>query len=99
MIAREYDVKTILNLSNIDYVYDKDPNKHKDAKIKTKMNWAEFRKLVGNKWSPSLNAPFDPIASKKAQELGLEVIIMNGKNITNLKNCLDGKKFKGTIIK
>ncbi len=99
MIAQEYDAKTILNLSNIDYVYDKDPNKHKDAKIKTKMNWVEFRKLVGNKWSPSLNAPFDPIASKKAQELGLEVIIMNGKNIANLKNCLEGKKFKGTVIK
>src|SRR3990167_8581891 len=92
MIAQEYDVKTILNLSNIDYVYNKDPNKHADAKIMPKMSWAEFRKLVGNKWSPSLNAPFDPIASKKAQELGLEVIIMNGKNIDNLKNYLAGKK-------
>ena len=99
VIAQEYDVRTIINLSNIDYVYDKDPNKHADAKMKTKMSWSEFRKLVGNVWSPSLNAPFDPIASKKAQELGLEVIIMNGKNIANLKNCLEGKKFKGTVVK
>jgi len=99
MIAQEYDVKTIINLSNIDYVYDKDPNKHADAKIKTKMTWAEFRKLVGNIWSPGLNAPFDPVAAKKSQELGLEVIIMNGKNIDNLKNCLEEKKFKGTVIR
>ncbi|NCQ16417.1 UMP kinase, partial [Candidatus Falkowbacteria bacterium] len=48
---------------------------------------------------PSLNAPFDPIAAKKAQELGLEVVIMNGKNIANLKNCLAGKKFKGTVVR
>jgi len=99
MIAREYGIKTIINLSNIDYVYDKDPNKHADAKIKTKMTWQEFRKLVGNKWSPGLNAPFDPVAAKKSQELGLEAVIMNGKNIENLKNYLSGKKFKGTVIK
>ena len=98
MIAQEYDIKTIINLSNIDYVYDKDPNKHQDAKIMLKMNWAEFRKLVGNKWSPGLNAPFDPVAAKKSQELGLKVIIMNGKNIANLKNYLDRKKFKGTVL-
>jgi len=99
IIAQEYDAKTIINLSNIDYVYDKDPNKHADAKTMPKMSWLEFRKLVGNKWSPSLNAPFDPIAAKKAQELGLEVVIMNGKNIDNFKKCLEGKKFIGTVVK
>ncbi|MDO8592710.1 MAG: UMP kinase [bacterium] len=98
IIAQEYDVKTIINLSNIDYVYDKDPNKHADAKIKTKMSWPEFRELVGDKWSPGLNAPFDPVAAKKSQELKLEVIIMNGKNIDNLQNYLAGRKFKGTVI-
>jgi uridylate kinase len=98
-LAEEYNIKTVINLSNIDYVCDKDPNKCADAKIKLRMTWPEFRKLVGDKWSPSLNAPFDPIASKKAQELGLEVVIMNGKNIANIKNYLDGRKFKGTVLK
>lgn len=98
-LAQKYGAKTILNLSNIDYVYDKDPNKHSDAKIKLKMTWPEFRKLVGNTWSPALNAPFDPIAAKKAQELGLEVIIMNGRKMNNLENYLAGKRFKGTVIK
>jgi len=63
------------------------------------MTWPEFRKLVGNRWSPGLNAPFDPVAAKKSAELGLEVVIMNGKNMKNLENYLAGKKFKGTIIK
>jgi uridylate kinase len=43
--------------------------------------------------------PFDPIASQKAKELGLHVIIINGKKFHNLKNCLNGKKFIGTTIK
>jgi len=99
MMAREYGVKIIINLSNIDYVYDKDPRKYQDAKIKLQMTWPEFRKLVGNIWSPGLNAPFDPVAAKKSEELGLEVIIMNGQKMKNLENYLDGKKFKGTVIK
>ena len=99
VLAREYGAQTILNLSNIDYVYDKDPNKHQEAKIKLKMTWPEFRQLVGNRWSPSLNAPFDPIASKLAEKLNLEVVIMNGKNMENLENYLAGRKFKGTVIK
>ena len=99
LLAEKFNVKKIINLSNIDYVYDKDPKKHSDAKIIKDISWKDFRKIVGNKWDPGLNAPFDPIASKRAQELGIEVAIMNGKNINNIEDYLDNKKFIGTIIK
>jgi len=98
ILAGRLNAKTILNLSNIDYVCDRDPNKFKDAKKMEKMNWKEFRKLVGGKWDPGLNAPFDPIASKNADELGLRVAIMNGKNLANLEKYFNGEKFKGTVI-
>ena len=98
ILAQEYDIKTIINLSNVDYVYDKDPRKFSDAKKLEKITWQDFRKIVGDKWDPGLNAPFDPIASQKSEKLGLEVVIMNGKNIDNLKDYFDNKKFKGTII-
>lgn len=99
MIAGEYKVKTIINLSNIDYVYNKDPAKYRDAQKIKQISWKNFRQIVGYKWSPGLSFPFDPIASRKAEQLGLKVIIANGKKIKNLKNYLDGKKFKGTVIK
>lgn len=98
VLAQEYDIKTIINLSNIDYVYDKDPRKFPDAKKIEKINWQDFRKIVGDKWDPCLSAPFDPIASQKSEKLGLEVVIMNGKNIGNLKNYFNNKKFVGTVI-
>ena len=78
IIAQEYGVRTVINLSNIDYVYDSDPKKNKDAKKIAEIKWKEFRKIVGNKWKPGLNMPFDPIASQKGEQLGLEVAIMNG---------------------
>lgn len=98
MVAQENEVKTVINLSNIDYVYDKDPIKHNDAKIIKEINWKDFRRIVGNKWIPGLNMPFDPIASKKADYLNLEVIIMNGTKLTNLKKLLNKKTAVGTRI-
>lgn len=97
IIAQEYNVNTVINLSNIQYAYDKDPKKYKDAKKIEKIDWKNFRKIVGNKWTPGLNMPFDPIASHKAELLKLKVIIA-GRNLKNLSNILENKKFKGTII-
>ena len=99
LIAKNLGSKKIVNLSNIDYVYDKDPNKFKNAKKIEKMTWEEFRSLIPDEWEPGLNSPFDPIASKEAQKFKMEVDIINGKNIKEVEKCLNGEKFKGTVIK
>jgi len=98
-LADTYGAKKVVNLSNIDYAYNKDPKKFKNAKPIKKTNWKEFRKIVGNKWEPRMNKPFDPIASREAEKLGLEVSILNGKNLKNFDNYLDERKFVGTVIK
>ncbi|MFA6551828.1 MAG: UMP kinase [Patescibacteria group bacterium] len=98
MLAKTYGANEVINLSNIDYVYDKDPKKFSGATKIAKINWPDFKKIVGDKWIPGLSKPFDPIASKLAAELNLKVIIINGRKIANLKKCLAGEKFWGTII-
>lgn len=98
LLCEDYGAKTVINLSNIDKVYDKDPNKFKDAKPIDKISWKDFRKLVGDEWTPGMNVPFDPIASKKAEELGAKVVVLNGKNFENLENYMEGKQFVGTVI-
>lgn len=98
LLCDDYDVKTIVNLSNIDRAYDKDPNKVKDAKPYDHISWKDFRKIVGDEWIPGMNAPFDPVAAQKAQELGVKVVILNGYNFENLEKYFAGKKFVGTII-
>jgi uridylate kinase len=98
LICEDYNVPLIINLSNIEKVYDKDPNKFKDAKPKDSMSWKEFRAMVGDKWTPGMHAPFDPIAAKRSDELGIKVAVMNGNNLENASNFLNGKKFVGTVI-
>jgi uridylate kinase len=98
LLARNFKSRAILNLSDIDYVYDKDPDLDKNAKHFEKISWKDFRKIVGNKWNPGINKPFDPVASREAQKLGLMTVIMNGRDFANLESFLDGKNFKGTTI-
>lgn len=98
LLCEDYGMNTVINLSNIDQVYTDDPKKNPDAKPLEHISWEEFRKMVGDEWVPGMNAPFDPIASKKAEELGVKVVVMNGRNFENLDNFLKGKPFVGTTI-
>ena len=98
LLARNFGVKTIINLSNIEKVYTKDPNKYPDARPIDKISWQDFRKIVGDRWDPGLNTPFDPVASKIAEQLRLKVIIAKGTNLKNLEKIIEGKRFVGTTI-
>ena len=97
-LAKKYGAKRVINLTNIDMVYDKDPSKFEDAVPVDHITWKDFRKIVGDKWSPGANAPFDPIASKLAQKSGLEVVIAQGKNLKNVQAIIDQTEFVGTVI-
>lgn len=98
MVCEDYNVKNIVNLSNIEMAYNKNPNDFPDAKPIKKITWENFRKITGDKWTPGMNVPFDPIASKKAQELGLKVVILKGNNFKNIENYFAGRDFVGTTI-
>lgn len=98
LAAKTFGAKKVINLSNTDYVYDSDPKINSNAKKIENISWADYKNLIPKEWNPGLNSPFDPIASEMAQKEGIQVMIMNGKPINNLEKCLDGKKFKGTVI-
>ena len=98
LLCEDYNVKEVINLSNILQVFDKDPNKSKDANPIKQISWKKFRKLVGDKWIPGMHAPFDPVAAQKAEELKLKVVVLSGHDFNNLDDYLSGKDFLGTVI-
>ncbi len=98
ILARDYHANLIINLSNVDVVYDHDPNKYKEAKPIERITWEEMEKIIGKKWSPGLNAPFDPTAIGLAKRIGVTAIVASGHNFENLENIIEGEPFKGTVI-
>lgn len=98
ILAGQLGARKLVNLSNIRSVYDRDPRKFKNAKPITHIAWRDFRKLLPKTWKPGLNAPFDPVASREAERLHLEVAVMDGTNLKNVDRYLSGTSFIGTVI-
>ncbi|MBI2990439.1 MAG: UMP kinase [Candidatus Magasanikbacteria bacterium] len=101
LLAKTYGAKELINLSNVSYVYDKDPRKHAGAKKIEQIDWKTFRKDIvgmGASWKPGSNLPFDPVASKEAESLGLKVLMLDGTDLKEVEKALQGDQFKGTLI-
>lgn len=97
-IAERINAQKVVNLTNTDYIFTTDPKENPDAERIETITWDAFRKLIPERWDPGLNAPFDPIASKEAQEAGIEVASINGNNLESLSSYLEGEDFTGTRI-
>ena len=99
LVAKELGAKKIINLSNIDYVYDSDPKLNPNAVKFENLDWRRYRSFISSVWKPGSNTPFDPIASEMAEREGMEVAFISGSNLSDLENYLNGNPFVGTTIK
>lgn len=98
LIAKNLGISKLINLSNIDYVYTDDPRKNPEAKKIEHIEWKDFRKLIPTEWDPGLSSPFDPVAAKECEKINMEVAILNGNNLENIRAYLEGNTFIGTRI-
>jgi len=97
-VAREFNTEFV-NLTNVEGLYDKDPNKHKDAKLIKEISWKDFHnKAAGMKFKPGQHFVLDQKASEIIMKNKIPTYII-GKNVKELDNFLNNKKFKGTKIK
>lgn len=99
LLAKNHGADAVINLSNIAQVYTADPKEDPTAQPLDEISWADFRQMVGDTWEPGKNLPFDPIASRHAEEQHLTVICAAGRDLQNTRAILDGLAFTGTTIK
>ena len=97
-VAVDFKIKTVVNLSNQDFVYTSDPKKDKNATPIMEISWKDYLKLIPSKWTSGMNTPFDPVAANVAMKNNLKVIMANGRDLANLEKILTNKKFKGSTI-
>lgn len=97
-LAESLDAMTVINLSNIRQIYTADPKTNANAEPLTELSWDEFFGIAGEEWIPGKNTPFDPVASRRAAELGMKVIVADGRDLDNLDAILEGDDFLGSTI-
>ncbi len=96
-IAKEFKTD-LINLTNVDGLFNKNPLRYKNAKLIPHITWKEFNKIINKiKFKPGMHFILDHTASKIIMNNKITTYIL-GKNINNFDNLLKGKKFKGTTI-
>lgn len=96
-VAEKVGASLVLNLSNIDFIYDKDPSKFKSAKKILDISWNDYFSVIGKRRVPGGHYPFDPVASKLASKLGLSVYFVNGKKLDLVEKFFEGE-LVGSVI-
>lgn len=87
-----------INLTNVPGLHDKNPKKFKNAKFIPEISWSGLHKMAtAEKFKPGQHFVIDQTASKIILENKIKTYIL-GKNLQNLDNLLNGKKFTGTIV-
>jgi uridylate kinase len=88
-----------VNLSNVDGVYDSDPNKNDNAKLFNELSFNDMNLLLqGIKSKPGQNIFVDLQAANIITRSKIISFFVNGDNLENFKDCLLGNNFVGTIV-
>lgn len=96
-LAHASGASEVINMSNITHVYSADPSEDANAHKHATLSWDDYLTLIPSEWTPGLSTPFDPVASRKAKEYGVRVIVAGG-DIANLEQYFATQTIEGTII-
>ena len=96
-MAHVFGAQTIVNLTNVDRVYDRDP-KLEGARGFQEVSWEEFfRHFPRGKFAPGDNVPFDGVAADYAAKHGMRVVVLKGSRMVDLRRFFEGGPYQGTF--
>ena len=85
--------------TNVDGIYDKDPNKFSDAKQLKEVSIDQLVEEHGTDWeSAGKNVVIDGPALEIIKKANILTYVVNGKRLDQLENVMSGKSFDGTKI-
>ena len=86
--------------TNVDGVYDKDPNKFKEAIQLKEISIKQLIEKYGTSWdSAGQNVVIDGPALEIIDRAHIPTFVLNGKKLDELKKAITNQSFNGTIIK
>lgn len=89
----------LVNLTSVDGMYDKDPNKFKDARLISEITPDEMLNFINGKDTKAGTYEFfDMTAIQMIKRSKIKTIIANGYDSKNLAKIINGEKIGTTII-
>ncbi|MFQ6136507.1 MAG: UMP kinase [Candidatus Hydrothermarchaeales archaeon] len=99
MLARHTKADLLIIATNVDGVYDKDPNTSPDARRFERISSEELLDLVSSpNYSAGATTIVDPKAAGIIHEEGIKTIVLLGKDTENMENAISGRDYRGTLV-
>jgi len=100
MILGEYcNADLVINLTNVNGIYDKDPKTDKSARLLIEISAKKLEQMVANiAQHAGKYELMDMVAVKILERSGIRCIALNGRDLGNVKDAIEGRSFVGTII-
>ncbi len=101
LLAEALHAKKLINMSNVDAIYDSDPKEDRNAKKYATMKYDELIALAarGDARKAGTNFVFDLVACKLIARSGIEGHFIDGRKLEELKKAIKGKQHSGTVVK
>lgn len=89
-----------VNATNVDGVFDKDPNKHPDAQFQRVLSFEEFLEIIGDLSWKAAGSPgvMDGPATKLLVERRILTCVVRGTGLDNFSRAVRNQFFYGTTI-
>ena len=100
LLAVRLRAARVVNATDVDGVYDRDPHRHTDAHRFDRLGWPEFRALVnaGTSTEAGQNFLFDRLGAEMLARAGLPLYVVDGRDLANLRTAIEGGAFRGSRI-
>jgi uridylate kinase len=96
LCAEKIKADIFIKLTDVDGIYDKDPDKYNDAKKMNKIKFSDLDNFMKN-GRPGSYGVLDSLALKVIKRSKIKTVVMDGSNPENILRVVKGEKI-GTVI-
>jgi len=98
-LAKQVQAERYIIATNVDGIFDKDPHKHSDAIHIPQISVGDLLDTYGSSWETAgKNMVVDGPALQMIHDGNIPTVVLNGKNLDQLRNAIENKPFRGTRI-
>ena len=100
LVAARLRAARLVNATDVDGLYDKDPRAHANAKRIDQIWWPEFQKRVAaaTTGEAGQNFLFDRLGAETLARAGIPLAIVQGRDLPNLEKAIRGQPFVGSRV-
>jgi len=100
LVAARLRALRVINATRVDGLYDRDPRADKTAQRIITVGWPKFREIIraGTTASAGQEFVFDRLGADTLAAARIPLAILDGRNLPNLTEALEGRPFDGTRV-